>query len=204
MTLVLIMFGTRGCNWLPENRIKASIFSQIVVLDANEADKIYPSKEYVDLVSEGSVNLGLSMRKAEPKSYYFYNESSFDQTRCAHVTFMTDGVVSVLKPTKANVKAKSHISDLWLPIIHVPGDSSFISFANDVEAQIHYYGLNKSFIFKNLKDSGFAQTVPIEQDGEKRNIHAFKFTSERGNFTFRARVYKSSLQLLYIAEDLEN
>lgn len=200
LTLITIMFGTRGCNWLPENRIKASIFSQILVLDTTDILSNFPHEDYIRLISEGSVNLSLSMRKGEPKAYYFSNKKSFKDERFAQAIFETDGVVGIIKSVNKDQKARAHVNDLWLPIIHVPGDSNFISFNDDVLNDIRYFGLSRNAVYEALKSNGTAQTIPYDKDPDKRNIHVFLFQVSGKSFLARARVFKHSLELLFIKE----
>lgn len=198
LVLVLFMFGTRGCNWLPENRIKASVFSQILVLDTVDLKRIYANSEYIDLLSDGSVNLGLSMRKGEPKSYYFKNTKSFSEHRFAQVIFQTDGLVGIIKPVEENQKASTHVNDQWLPIVHVPGDSNFISFHEDVLNDIYFLGLTRNQIYESLKSSGVVQTIPYDKDPQNRNIHLLYFEHEGQYYRIRARVFKHALEILFI------
>ena len=198
LILVLVMFGTRGCNWLPENRIKASIFSQILVLDTSDIQIVRNNQEYVDLISKGSVNLGLSMRKGEPKAYYFKNTQSFAENRFAQVVFQTDGLVGIMKPLNENQKASAHINDLWLPIVHVPGDSNFISFHEDAINDIYFIGLTRNDIFESLKSTGVVQTIPYDKDPQQRNIHVLTFRHNGQYFRIRARIFKRALEILFI------
>jgi hypothetical protein len=200
LIIITIFFGSRGCNWLPENRIKASIFSQILVLDTTDLSLNFPHEDYVNLISEGSVNLSLSVRKGEPKAYYFSNDKSFKEERCAQVIFETDGVVGIVKPLTKEQKSSAHIDDLWLPIIHVPGDSNFINFHNDVLSDVTYFGLSRKVVYEALKNSGKARTIPYDKDPEQRNIHAFQFEARGKSFLARARVFKNTLELLFIRE----
>lgn len=203
LVLVFAMFGTRGCSWLPENRIKSSIFSQVLVLDTNDLRVRLNNETYIQLLSDGSVNLSLSMRKGEPKAYYFENSKSRNSTEYFQVVFETDAVVSILKPINENQKAKAHINDYWLPIIHVPGDSNFISFSEDLKNQVQLMGLSRNEIHTALGSNGFARTVAQEYDPDKRKIHDFRFRFNEINYKFKARVYKSALEIMYLEEEGE-
>ena len=202
LLFVSILFGTRGCNWLPQNRIKASIFSQIIVLDTNGIQGDINPKQYVDLLNAGRVDFGLSMRKGEPKAYYFENTKSLTTAHYLQVVFETDGVVAILKPISEDQKAKAHINAMWLPVIHMPGDSSFIGFSQDVINDVRYYDLNRQKIFEALKSNGVAQTVAYDTDPEKRKIHVFLFEANNQRFRIRARVFQHTLELLFLKEEL--
>lgn len=203
LTLVLIIFGTRGCNWLPENRIKASILSKVVLLDTSDMSYDFNSLEYMEIVSKGGVDLSLSMRKAEPKSYYFSYIDSSDKMYVTQATFQSDGIVALLKPINENEPAKSHINDVVLPIIHLPGDSSFISFHDDISAEVARYSLSRQSVFRSLQKSGKARAIPIDHDPENRPIHAFLFEFNGVLFKAHARIFQSSLEFLFIEEFLD-
>jgi len=202
LLFVSVLFGTRGCNWLPENRIKASVFSQIIALDTNEMSEVLPSGVYVDLLNAGKVNLGLSMRKGELKSYYFSNAKTLNQAHFLQVIFETDGVVAVLKPISENEKARAHINAMWLPIVHIPSDSSFISFSEEVVNDIRYFGLSRSDIYDALKANGSVQTIAHDTDPQGRKIHVFLFEVKERKYRIRARVFQRSLELLFVKEEL--
>lgn len=202
LLFVSILFGTRGCNWLPENRIKASVFSQIIALDTLEIQKALTNRDYVNLLSASKVNFGLSMRKGEPKAYYFSNVKTLEQPHFLQVIFETDGVVALLKPIPENQQAKAHINDLWLPIIHIPGDTSFISFSDEVVNDVRYFGLNRELIYNALKSNGSVQTVAYDTDPQRRKIHVFLFEANNRKFRIRARVFQRSLELLFVKEEL--
>ncbi len=200
LLFVLMFFGTRGCNWLPENRIKASVFSQIVVLDTLDLKKPLADSLYIKLLSDGSVDLALSMRKGEPKSYYFSYNFGEQSEQQAQITFETDGVVAVLKTLEKNVKARAHINDLWLPIVHVPGDSNFINFSDNIQGDVRTYGLNKEKTHFGLKSNGYARTVAQDADTLRRKIHDFKFEIGDTWYVAKAKIYQSALEFLYIKQ----
>jgi hypothetical protein len=202
LLFVSILFGTRGCNWLPQNRIKASIFSQIIALDTTEIEGSMNPKQYVDLLNAGKVDFSLSMRKGEPKAYYFSNTKTLSDAHFLQVIFETDGVVALLKPIAENQKTKAHINDMWLPIVHMPSDSSFIGFSQDVINDVRYYNLNRQDIFDALKSNGVVQTIPYDTDPEKRKIHVFLFESNERKFRIRARIFQHTLELLFLKEEL--
>ncbi len=202
LLFVSVLFGSRGCNWLPENRIKASVFSQIIALDTSDMDVQLSSEQFVKLLNAGKVNFGLSMRKGEPKAYYFSNVKTLDKPHFLQVIFETDGVVALLKPIPENQQAKAHINDLWLPIIHIPSDSSFISFSDEVMNDVRYFGLNRELIYDALKTNGRVQTVAYDTDPQRRKIHVFRFEVNNRRFRIRARVFQRSLELLFVKEEL--
>lgn len=202
LLFVLILFGTRGCNWLPKNRIKASVFSQIIVLDTTDLGLKLDDKSYIELLSDGDIDIALSMRKGEPKSYYFSHTFNDKSTSQVQATFETDGVVAVIKPIKEKEKTRAHINDNWFPIIHVPGgDSNFINFPDEILPEFKNYGLNKSDVYEALKFSGSARTIAQDADTLKRKIHDFRFVVRNKQYRAKAKIYKNALDFLFIKEE---
>lgn len=198
LLFVILFFGNRGCSWLPENRIKASVFSQVLVLDTNTLIAGFSDSMYITSLVDSKVNLGLSTRQGEPKAYYFANTRKGNTHRFYQVTFETDGVVGICKTISENEKALVHLGNNWYPIFHVPGDSNFISFHEDVQKTVEYWNLNRQKIHQSLKSTGIAQTQHIDLDTDKRKIHKMTFENNRKLYTITVRYFQNSLQILGI------
>lgn len=75
--MVYFMFGTRGCDWTPTNRVK-NMFkaSSVLVSEANKCKMAcygIDNSTVFDLIYNGKVNFKDSKTKEEPKNYVFYN-----------------------------------------------------------------------------------------------------------------------------------
>lgn len=207
LLFVTLFFGNRGCTWLPENRVKASVFSQVIVIDTNAMVDGFTDSMYVVAMADSKVNFGLSARQGEPKSYYFGNTSKKKKSVFFQVTFETDGVVAVCQTIAEDRKAKIAQGDHWFPIIHVPGDSNFISFHEDVLSEINNLKITRNQIHRALKNNGMAQTVHIDLDPDQRKIHRMIFAIGSQQYNIRARYFQNSLQLLgieYLEETSED
>jgi hypothetical protein len=201
LLFVIFFFGNRGCSWLPENRIKSSIFSQVLVLDTTAMVAEFTDSMYVVTIVEADVNLGLSLRQGEPKAYYFANKKKGNKARFFQVTFETDGVVGIVKTIPQDQKAKIQTGNYWYPIIHVPGDSNFISFHEDVQAKIDFFKLNRQQIHNALKSTGVAETQNFDFDPDKRKIHRMFFEHRGISYKILVRYFQNSLQLMDIEDE---
>jgi len=201
LLFVTFFFGNRGCSWLPENRIKSSIFSQVLVVDTTAFVEGFTDSMYVVTIVEADVNLGLSLRQGEPKAYYFANKKKGNKARFFQVTFETDGVVGIVKTIPEDQKARIQTGNYWYPIIHVPGDSNFISFFEDVQAKVDYFKLNRQQIHNALKSTGVAETQHFDFDPDKRKIHRMTFEHRGITYKILARYFQNSLQLMDIEEE---
>lgn len=193
---VTILFGTRGCNWFPENRIKASVLSQILVTQSDQLLSLEDKRKIVDHISKGDVVFDKSVKSGEPKAYFF--ESEVEQDYYFQVIFKTDGVVSFFKPIQKSEEVSTTFDSEWMPVIHVPGDSNFISYHEDVAREIAYLKLNRELIHYALEKDGYAESKASEKDEEGREIHKFRFQVLKTSYLIKARVYKNTLQILYI------
>jgi hypothetical protein len=200
LLFVTFFFGNRGCSWLPENRIKSSIFSQVLVVDTAAMVEGFTDSMYVVTIVEADVNLGLSLRQGEPKAYYFANKKKGNKARFFQVTFETDGVVGIVKTIPEDQKAKIQTGNYSYPIIHVPGDSNFISFHEGMERNVQLLNLNRQIIHNALKNTGFAQTENIDFDPDKRKIHRMIFEHKGNQYRITVRYFQNSLQLMGIEE----
>lgn len=78
LMLVFAMFGTRGCDWTPTNRVKSAIQSSRLAANAQmqcmlECNTISDEIIY-DLIYNGKVNFKDSKTDSEPKNYILYND----------------------------------------------------------------------------------------------------------------------------------
>jgi len=201
LLFVTFFFGNRGCSWLPENRIKSSIFSQVLVVDTTALLAGFTDSMYIVTIVEADVNLGLSLRQGEPKAYYFANKKKGNKARFFQVTFETDGVVGIVKTIPEDQKAKIQTGNYWYPIIHMPGDSNFISFFEDVQAKVDYFKLNRQQIHNALKSTGIAETQHFDFDPDKRKIHRMTFVHRGITYKILARYFQNSLQLMDIEDE---
>jgi hypothetical protein len=201
LLFVTFFFGNRGCSWLPENRIKSSIFSQVLVVDTTAFVEGFTDSMYVVTIVEADVNLGLSLRQGEPKAYYFANKKKGNKARFFQVTFETDGVVGIVKTIPEDQKARIQTGNYWYPIIHVPGDSNFISFFEDVQAKVDYFKLNRQQIHNALKSTGVAETQHFDFDPDKRKIHRMTFQHRGITYKILVRYFQNSLQLMDIDDE---
>jgi hypothetical protein len=201
LLFVTLFFGNRGCSWLPENRIKSSVFSQVLVIDTNTMISNFTDSMYVVSLVDAKVNLGLSIRQGEPKAYYFANTKKGHTPRFFQVTFETDGVVGICKTIQENQKAQIHKGNYWYPIIHVPGDSNFISFIDDMQDKIDFFKLNRQQIHNALKSTGLAETQNFDVDPDKRKIHRMSFVHKGITYNINVRYFQNSLQILEIEDN---
>ena len=201
LLFVIFFFGNRGCSWLPENRIKSSIFSQVLVIDTTAMVEKFTDSMYIVTIVEADINLGLSLRQGEPKAYYFANKKKGNKARFFQVTFETDGVVGIVKTIPEDQKAKIQTGNYWYPIIHVPGDSNFISFHEDVQAKIDFFKLNRQQIHNALKSTGIAETQHFDFDAEQRKIHRMTFQHLGITYKILVRYFQNSLQLMDIDDE---
>lgn len=198
---VAIFFGGRGCSWLPEHRVKASIFSQIIVIDTSSITKGVQLSDslYKTAIQSGKINFGLSARKGEPKSYFFSFEDSKKKSLYFHVLLETDGVMSIVKHAHELQRADTKNPNFWLPIIHVPGDSNYVSIHEDAANDFNLYQLTRNDIHESLKKNGSAETVHIDLDSDKRKIHELKFSHNGNNFKITVRYFQNSIQIMSIS-----
>lgn len=97
LVIVFIMFGARGCDWTPTNRVKSAI--QASTLGANpqmhclfECNGITEETIY-NLIYNGKVNFKDSQTETEPKNYILYNDDykiGFDVNLDDSVAIITD------------------------------------------------------------------------------------------------------------------
>lgn len=201
---VTVLFGSRACSWLPENRIKSSLFSQIIVIDTTVnrfSNAIENDSVFIQMVIDAKVNFGLSQRKGEPKAYYFTYENKNKPPEFFQITFETDGVVGICEPIGENKMSSASFKDQWLPTIHVPGDENFISIHEDAKLSFQDMNLSEKDIYKGLQRNGIVKTVSQEDDGDGRKIYDFKLEWKGVRYMLKGRIFQQSLEVMYIALD---
>jgi hypothetical protein len=203
---VTILFGSRACSWLPENRIKSTVFSQIIALDTTDfkfnPGAFFDDSTFLIMVIDAKVNIGLSQRQGEPKAYYFAREHKTKPADFFQIIFQMDGVVAICEPIGENKMTSTKKREDWLPIIHVPGDFSFISIHEDSRAEVNQYGLSKTDIFEGLSQNGLVWSIAKEEDPEGRKIFQFQFQSAGSSYKFKGKIFQNKLEVLSIQEVL--
>ena len=102
---VFLFFRNRGCNWLPENRVKSSFIERVIVVHEEEMPAFKAlalnEKQLNDLIQNSSISFSESKKKGEPKAvgigkseqllkitkeigYIDYSKSTFDSEKSSH------------------------------------------------------------------------------------------------------------------------
>ena len=100
--VVFIMFGTRGCDWTPTNRVKSTIQTMRLAIGENNQCVMscnnIDNEIIYDLIYNGKVNFKESQTEIEPKNYILYN----DDYKIGFDLSTKDSIAMVLSHTREN------------------------------------------------------------------------------------------------------
>lgn len=173
--LVYFMFGSRGCSWLPENRVKNMVGEKEIVvgdsvLAVMQCIGINNDDIYELLKDDGEVEFSLSETQKLPKTYYIegYKDevlywakfALFEEKDLAEVTevFLTGAA-----PCEINVSNEFY-STMPLPHKDVIAiiESHEFRILTDAQCQMEFYGISEEdlFVFHKTAEINIERSEP--------------------------------------------
>ncbi len=119
---VFLFFRNRGCNWLPENRVKSSFIERVIVVheDKMPAFKALAlnEKQLNDLIQNSSISFTESKKKGEPKAYQLTGTLPNGKSLRFILTLPDRSVISEMKiNATATEKVKNSITGKGYPVL---------------------------------------------------------------------------------------
>jgi len=99
LVLMYMIFGNRGCAWLPENRVKNMLAEKEIIigdslLEILNCSNVDNNDIYNLLNDAGEVNFSKSITNSYPKKYYLYGKK--DKKEISVVYALYDSIVEVI------------------------------------------------------------------------------------------------------------
>lgn len=190
-----LIFGDRGWDWLPGNRVIKSIKNSKIIISENEKCLLdcnnITSKQIYNLINNGSVNFRKSDTKN--KNYLLYNDSLSIYFKIIK-KHSTNTVAVNNVPNSNNCNCKNHNRNKYT-VLYKPNEmvleklkSLKLSIKKEVECELECFNLKKEDVEKSLKEGEilFKQSYPnrypnpIYYIKHKKNTKYYLYWFEQG------------------------
>jgi hypothetical protein len=213
LILTFGIFNTRGCSWMPSNRVKEAMNARIWVMNkAVQQDFFQKNKltkdQFYNAIQEADITFTKSIRSGKHKVYDLtFNTSSKKDVHC--LARMTDeSFVVEFIPFVSSVKAlkKQKKNNSEAPIIYTPNNKNLVYSDTRPALQTHLKALglaNDSQLQKSLFKGAF-HASKSRLNEEPRPLHVFSFRSKNSPEVqlFATCIwYKDKIKIVDLKED---
>ena len=113
LIFVTFFMRGRGCSWLPENRLKTSLFERIIVLSEENQKKLsdlnLSEKELVKALIDGDVKFTKSKKNNSFKVYYFDCKTESGKLFSCKATMPQESFISEIIFSNKDIKKLFYI-----------------------------------------------------------------------------------------------
>ena len=188
LILTFGIFNTRGCSWMPSNRVKEAMNARVWVMNkAVQQDFFQKNKltkdQFYKAIQDADIAFTKSIRSGKHKVYDLtFNTSSKKDVHC--LARMTDeSFVVEFIPFVSSVKAlkKQQTKHSEAPIIHTPNNKNLVYSDTRPALQAHLKALglaNDSQLQKALFKGAFHATKSRLNE-QPRPLHMFSFRTKK-------------------------
>lgn len=171
---VFLFFRNRGCNWLPENRVKSSFIERVIVVHEDEIPAfkalVLNENQLNDLIQNSSISFTESKKKGEPKAYQLTGTLPNGKSLRFILTLPDRSVISEMKiNATATEKVKNSITGKGYPVLF-PNNKELFDLGTDknILTKLNSVGIVKSEqLLKMIKEIGFIDYSKSTFDSEK-------------------------------------
>lgn len=202
LLFVFFFFKNRGCSWLPENRVKNTLLSRILVVSP-EDEKMFKAHGWddslvVSFLNDGDIEFGKSNKQGNPQVYVLSKEVKGKEYQL-WFTLPKDGFVSEVKWPNGNIQKLKNTQVGIARMFHFPNVDNMIFLAENAFFEKEYKALgiqDSKEMYKMLKKSGFV-------DFSKSNLNANPtpeqkigfITPEKDTITATGTWFKDRIQI---------
>lgn len=192
LILTFGIFNTRGCSWMPENRVKEAMNKRIWLIDSQWKDSFYKAhklndRKFYKLLQNADISFSKSIRRGRHKVYDLtFKDGNNKQAHC--LVSMTDEsfvaeFITRIKNIKEFKKYKNYQKEfgMYAQLVHVPKNSNLVYVEKNsrAEALLNSQGILNN---KQLQDRllrGLFSYTESKLNAEPRPIHVFRFSTKQ-------------------------
>jgi hypothetical protein len=198
---VFLFFRNRGCNWLPENRVKSSFIERVIVVPEDEmaAYKALSlnEKQLNDLIQNSAISFSESKKKGEPKAYQLTGTLPNGKPIRFILTLPDRSVISELKINATTTeKVKNSITGKGYPVLF-PNNKELFDLGTDKNTlkKLNSVGIGKSEqLLKMIKEIGYIDYSKSTFASEKSS-HCWVIEKPSSAFSMQTTWYKDKITL---------
>lgn len=201
LVCVFFFFRNRGCNWLPENRVKSSIIERVILVHEDEivAYKKLGLKESAlkEMILNADISFSDSKKKGEPKAYKLLGKLPNGKSIDFIITLPDRSFVSELKLKTLPInQVKNSTKGKGYPMLF-PENKELFYLGEDkgLLANLSANGITKSqHLLKIIKENGYVDYSNSTFNAEKSS-HCWVFTKSLTAFSIQTSWYKEKITL---------
>ena len=198
---VFLFFRNRGCNWLPENRVKSSFIERVIVVHEDEmpAYKALALNENQlnDLIQNSDISFSESKKKGEPKAYQLTGTLPNGKPIRFILTLPDRSVISEMKINATTTeKVKNSNTGKGYPVLF-PNNKELFDLGTDKNTlkKLNSVGIGKSEqLLKMIKEIGYIDYSKSTFASEKSS-HCWVIENPSAAFSMQTTWYKEKITL---------
>lgn len=161
MIFVFFFFRNRGCSWFPENRVKNSLLSKILVVHDDEMKIMkkhgFTSKSLYIAINKGEVDFGKSAKHQTTKVYAVTIEDAHKKQVNCFLTLNEDSFISEVRFNAKKASSVKPSKNGFGNFIHFPVDKDLIFIDSSINKTCHFSALrvrNENHLLKEMMSHG--------------------------------------------------
>ena len=198
---VFLFFRNRGCNWLPENRVKSSFIERVLVVHEDEMAAFkalaLTENQLNDLIQNSAISFTESKKKGEPKAYQLTGTLPKGKSLRFILTLPDRSVISEMKIIATTTeKIKNSIKGKGYPVLF-PNNKELFYLGTDkkILTNLNSVGIGKSEqLLKITKENGYIDYSKSTFDSEKSS-HCWVIEKPSAAFSMQTTWYKEKITL---------
>jgi len=184
LILTFGIFNTRGCSWMPENRVKDAINKRVWIVDMQQVNSFYKDHKLNDakfyrLMQDADISFTKSIRSGRHKVYdVTFTDGKNKEAHC--LARMTDeSFVVEFIPGVKNIKEyrKMKSSFFGASIIHTPKQKHLVYSEDNpaIKEHLRALGIPNDIQLQKELLSGHFDYQKSRLNEQPRPIHVFQF-----------------------------
>ena len=213
LILTFGIFNTRGCSWMPENRVKEAINKRVWLIDMQKVNTFYKAHKLNDakfyrLMQDADISFTKSIRSGRHKVYDLtFTDGNNKEAHC--LARMTDeSFVVEFIPNVKSVKALKKIKTIPFAaaIVHAP-KNKYLVYAEDrpaLKEHLRSLGITTDTQLQNLLLKGSFDYDASRLNEQPRPVHVFQFRPEnnkRIEVSATCIWYKDKIKVYSLSEE---
>lgn len=196
LVFVFFFFKNRGCSWTPNNRVKNTILSRMIVVSDDTQSKLDAKgislKEVVEVLNDGDIDFGASDKNKKHKKYIIEKNGekfvfTLPNESCISEVFLAKSVYDV-HPTK---KGKGKF-------IHFPNDDNLVytdtsSFVTCQQEKLGIIGDRK--IWRKMQKNAVLDFEKTDLKTGEKPEHYIEFVWKKDTIGMNVVWYKEKLNI---------
>jgi hypothetical protein len=184
LILTFGIFNTRGCSWMPENRVKEAINKRIWIIDNQTIKYFYKQhklndKKFHRLIQDADISFTKSIRHGRHKVYDLtFTDGNNKEAHCK--ALMTDeSFVVEFRPNSVgcNSVGCKEVKKIYAQIVHVPKNKNLV-YSDDspkIKEHLRALGIPNDIQLQKELLNGYFDYQKSRLKEQPRPIHVIKF-----------------------------